>query len=39
MHLKQACLKAASVNDRTISAKNNLRKIGQLTTWVEPELV
>lgn len=39
MHLKLACLKTTSVNNRTTSSKNNLRKLGQLTTWVEPELL
>lgn len=37
IYLRLVCFKTISMNNKTISATNNIGKIGQLITWVEPE--
>lgn len=39
MHLKLLCLETIPMNNKTTSASNNIGKIGQIITWVDPEWV
>lgn len=38
MYLKLVCLETTTVDNRTVRAKNNLKKTGQLTTGAEPKM-